>query len=73
MKRWLLVVLAAILIVSAGAALRSHTKSEAKRKREAAYESTLGAYSQNLKPGLTRKEVEEYIGGKALPSNNVLR
>jgi len=64
MKRWLLVLIGVIIAVSAGAAIRSRIKSAAKKKREAVYESTLQAYSQNLKPGLTRKEVEEYLRAK---------
>ena len=61
MKQWLLVLIGVIIAASAGAAFRSHVRSEAKKKREAVYESTLQAYSQNLKPGLTRKEVEGYL------------
>jgi hypothetical protein len=64
MKLWLLLVVGAIIAILSGAAVRSHIKSEARKKREAVYESTLQAYSQNLKAGLTRKEVEEYLRAK---------
>ena len=36
----------------------------AQKKREAAYQATLRSYSQVLKPGTTRKEVERYLHGK---------
>lgn len=36
-------------------------KVQQKRKREAAYQSALLSYTQVLKPGLTRKEVEDYL------------
>jgi hypothetical protein len=69
MKLWLLLVVGAIIVISSGVAVRSHIKSEARKtdarkKREAVYESTLQAYSQDLNPGLTRKEVEEYLRAK---------
>ena len=61
MNRWLPVLIGVILALSTVAAFRNHIKSEAKKKREAVYESTLQAYSQNLKPGWTRKAVEDYL------------
>jgi cytosine/adenosine deaminase-related metal-dependent hydrolase len=59
MKRWLLLVIAAIVVALSAAALRHVSRAEAKKKREAAYQSALQAYSRNLRPGLTRKEVED--------------
>jgi hypothetical protein len=70
MKRWLLIVIGVIIIVSAGAAIRSHIesqthiKSQAEEKREAVYESILQVHSQTLRPGLTRKEVEDRLRAK---------
>jgi hypothetical protein len=58
MKRWLLLVIGVIVVVSSAIALRSTLKAEAKKKREAGYQSVLQAYSQNVKPGLTRTVVE---------------
>ena len=50
-----------IVAVTSGAAIRSYIRSEARSKREAGYQSSLQRYSQNLKPGLSRQEVEKYI------------
>ena len=61
LRRWLLAIVVVFVAVSFAAALRSHIKSEAKKVREAAYPSALQAYPNNLKPGLTREEVEEYL------------
>ena len=60
MKRWLLAILVVTIALSSAVALRSHIKSEAKQKREAVYQTALRAYSQNLKPGLARKQVEDF-------------
>ena len=61
--RWILAVLA-IVLLSFG--VRKVAKSHARRKREAGYQSTLNSYSQALKPGMTRKEVENYLREKNL-------
>ena len=45
-------------------ALRSYIKSEAKKKREAGYQSALQAYSHDLRPGLTRPQVENHLRSK---------
>jgi hypothetical protein len=37
------------------------------QKREALYRSALAAYSKDLKPGMTRKDVEDYLGARATP------
>lgn len=36
----------------------------AKQKREAAYQSILQSYTEVLKPGMTRKNVEDYLRSK---------
>jgi hypothetical protein len=38
----------------------------AKQKREAMYQKTLQSYSEVLKPGMTRKNVEDYLKGKSV-------
>lgn len=38
----------------------------AKEKREAAYQAKLQSYSDVLKPGMTRKNVEVYLRGKGV-------
>jgi hypothetical protein len=40
--------------------------SNAKKKREAAYQATLQSYSDVLKSGMTRKYVEEYLRSKGV-------
>jgi hypothetical protein len=61
MKRWLLPIVVVAIVVVFGAVLRSYFRSEAKNRREAAYQSALQSYSENLKPGLARKDVENYL------------
>jgi Na+-transporting NADH:ubiquinone oxidoreductase subunit NqrC len=39
-------------------------KTQARKKREAAYQTALLSYTQVLKPGMTRKEVEDYLHGR---------
>ena len=39
----------------------------AKQKREAAYQDALKSYSDALKPGVTRKDVEDYLHSKGTP------
>jgi hypothetical protein len=36
-------------------------EKRAQEKREVAYESALRSYSEALRPGMTRKEVEDYL------------
>jgi hypothetical protein len=57
-RRTIAIVIAAVL---SAIALRYHLKAEAGKKREVAYQAALRAYSFDLKPGLTRKEVEDYL------------
>jgi hypothetical protein len=63
-------VLASILVVvtlSAGVlAVRYERRKTEEKKREASYQSTLTTYTQALKPGITRKEVEDYLRKKNL-------
>jgi hypothetical protein len=61
MKRILLLILLLVGVGLLGLGIRHGLKLQAKRKREAAYQSALLSYTQVLKPGMTRKEVEEYL------------
>jgi hypothetical protein len=61
MRRYRLLVIVLTVSVLSTLAIRFELKAEAKKKREAAYQSALEAYSQSLRPGLTRKEVETYF------------
>jgi hypothetical protein len=61
MKRWLF--FAAILVVVAllGIGVWHILGKRAQQRREVAYQSALRAYSAVLRPGMTRKEVEDYL------------
>jgi hypothetical protein len=60
MRRWLiLLIVIAVLILAL--ALRKITRDAAGRKREIRYNVALKAYSQTLHPGMTRKNIEEYL------------
>jgi len=50
-----------LVLAVLGAALRQFWKAADKRKRELMYQSALGTYSHDLKPGLHRKDVEEFL------------
>jgi hypothetical protein len=59
-KYWRLFLATAIAILALFA-VHSLGEARAQRKREAAYEVILRSYAQVLKPGMTRKEVEDYL------------
>jgi len=61
MKRWLLAIVLALVAASWALAVRHVMRAEAKKGREACYQYVLQAYSQDLKPGLSRKELEDYF------------
>jgi hypothetical protein len=65
MKRLLLAVLAVPMIAVLWPAC-GHVKSQDRQQREATYESVLNSYSRDLRLGLSRKEVEEYLRRKAI-------
>jgi hypothetical protein len=52
---------AVLALFLAVAVVPSAQSRESKKKRDAAYEATVQAYSQKLKPGMTRVEVETYL------------
>ena len=54
-------VIAVIAVVSSGLVLRYAIDAAEKRKRETAFQSAFLAYSQNMRPGLTRSEVETQL------------
>jgi hypothetical protein len=66
MKRWLLWIAVVAIAVTLGAVVRSHLRLEARKGREAAYQSALQSYSENLQPGLTRKAVEDYLRARKI-------
>jgi hypothetical protein len=61
MGRWLLAILAALLVVTAASAISGRAKSVAKKKREIGYQSTLQRYSREVKLGSRRAEVESCL------------
>lgn len=65
MKRWPLV-LFAVLIIAVSWAACDQMKTKDQKKREAAYQLTLNSYSRDLRLGLSRKEVEEYLRQNAV-------
>jgi hypothetical protein len=52
---------AVLALFLAVAVVPSAQPRESKKKRDAVYEATVQAYSQKLKPGMTRAEVETYL------------
>ena len=62
-NRWLVlsVAMAGLLLA---VAVRSSIRATARRKRETGYSKTLQAYAQALHPGMTRKQVEDYLRSK---------
>jgi hypothetical protein len=62
MKRILLLTLVLLTLGLGVLAVRSRLlKKQAQSRREVAYQSNLRSYTQVLKPGMTRKEVEDYF------------
>jgi hypothetical protein len=61
MKLWRSLILVLIVVAPAALGARYMLEKRAKRKREIAYQSALRSYSERLGPGITRKEVEDYL------------
>ena len=53
----------AVVVISLGlaATIWAYRRANAKAKREAGYQAALQEYSNEIKPGLTRNEVESYF------------
>src|SRR5437879_10472041 len=70
MKRWiwLLVILIPVMVLVAAA-----RDSEKKRAaaREASYQRALAVYTDALKPGMNRRQVEEYLENKGVSFNRI--
>jgi len=66
MKRILALILMLAVIGLLFLGINHRLKIRAKKKREAAYQAALRSYIQVLKPGMTRKEVEDYFQGKSV-------
>src|SRR5579864_4791998 len=61
MKRRLLWLIALIVVVLSAIAVHNVHSARSKKRRAAEYKSALLMYSQNLAPGVTRKDVETYL------------
>jgi hypothetical protein len=66
MKRVFGQLLILLVIVLLAVGVRYVVKKQTRNRREAGYQSTLYSYSQVLKPGMTRKEVEDFLRAKKL-------
>src|SRR5712664_3036501 len=63
--RWpLKMIFAVFALFIVGTGTRFATKRRAAQKREAAYQSALSEYQRALRPGMTRKEAEDYLRAK---------
>jgi hypothetical protein len=66
-KRFLLIFVAAgTLVVLCAVVIHRALGRRERQRTEAAYQITLDSYSQALKPGVTRKEVEGYLRAKGV-------
>jgi hypothetical protein len=64
MKRWLPLTLAILCAVLLWVGVRYFVQRQAQKKHEVAYQEAVHFYQQILKPGMTRKEVEDYLHAK---------
>jgi hypothetical protein len=61
MKRWLRILLGLLCGVLLIIGIRFIVKGQLRKRREIVYQTTLWSYQQALKPGISRKEVEDYL------------
>lgn len=61
MKRWLRLLLGLVCVVLLIIGGWQVVKRQLQKRREAVYQTTLKSYQQILKPGMNRKEVEDYL------------
>lgn len=57
----LVLIVAPIVFLSVRYEMKSRAETQAQAKREITYQATLRSYSQIFKPGMKRKEVENYL------------
>jgi hypothetical protein len=60
-RRWLLPIALLLAVVVAALVVRRLSQERAQRKREATYQSALRSYSKDIRAGMTRKQVEDYL------------
>jgi len=72
MCRWhvfaILMALGTLVTCSSGCAARG----KAQQQREDRYQAALASYSEVLKPGMTRKEVEDYLRAKNVTFEHII-
>jgi hypothetical protein len=61
MRRSLIVIIALIIVVASILVVRSIQKAKRHEEHQAQYQAVLAKYSQALKSGVTRKQVEDYL------------
>jgi len=61
MKRWLSLILVLTVVAAVAFGVRHVLEKRSEQKREIAYQSALRSYSERFQPGMTRKEVEDYL------------
>jgi len=52
------------MVLASTCAVRQVLHKRAEQKRESAYQLLLRSYSEDLKPGMARQDVENYLNGK---------
>src|SRR6266550_5809012 len=65
--RLLMLVLSVVVLSLIGIGVRHEWKEQAREKREVGYQSALRSYAQILKPGMARKQLEDYLRTKNTP------
>jgi hypothetical protein len=63
-QRLLILVVATIIVAAIGFEIQAKRKEQARKKREATYVLRLRSFTQDLTPGMTRKQVEDYLKSK---------
>lgn len=66
MKRWYLFIVVLVGVAVFGFAVHHVFAKRAQQRRETGYQAALRSYSEVLKPGMTRKDVEGYLKTKGL-------
>ena len=67
MRRWFLYLAIALIgALAVGWSVHHVFQERAQRRREIDYQETLRSYSEVLKTGMTRKEVEDYLSAKKI-------
>jgi len=64
MKRALPLILILLVAGLCGLGVRYWSKKQMQMRREATYQAALRSYTEALKPGMTRKQVEDYLRAK---------